>query len=144
MRVGQAWQTAALLMLWHRRQLPWVAEAVRGPHYLGLPDPHHLIPRLWTATGGVLVAWLGNSLPKLVTPFRGGPEPYDWSRMSRARGWVTALGGLAAVACSLLIADLRTALSTSATLIVLSGCAPIVIWAAYRFGGGHPGVAPPA
>jgi hypothetical protein len=142
MAFGQAWQTAALLLLWHKRQLPWVAEAMRGPHSWGFPDPHQLIPRLWVAAGGVLIAWVGNGLPKLLTPFRGGREPYDWSRMMRTCGWAMTLGGLAAMTCSLLVADLRTALVAGGALVVTSALAPALIWAAYRFGG-HTGVAPP-
>jgi len=143
MALGQAWQTLGLVLLWHKRQLPWVAQAMHGPHVYGIPDPHHLILRLWPAAAGMLIAWLGNGLPKLLTPFRGGPEPYDWGKMMRACGWALTLGGFAATPASLIISDLRVALLASAAILVTSLVATLLIWAVFRFGGGHTGVAPP-
>jgi hypothetical protein len=143
MAFGQAWPTLALVLYWRRGQLPWVAEAMRGPHYAGLPDPHHLSLRLWLVAGGVLVAWFGNGLPKLLSPFRGGTEPYDWGKMIRACGWSMTLGGLAAIACALLVPDLHTSLTASAAILVTAFAACLPIWAAYRFRGGDSGVAPP-
>ena len=143
MAFGQAWQTLALVLLWHKRQLPWVVQTMYGPHFWSLPDPHHLIPRLWPAAGGLLVAWFGNGLPKLLTPFRGGREPYDWGAMTRACGWVMTLGGLAGVMCSLLIADLHTAVLANAVILATSVLAPLVSWAIYRLGGARPNAIPP-
>jgi hypothetical protein len=139
---GQAWQTVALVLYWHRRQLPWVAQAMQAPHWGAIPDPHHLIPRLWPAVAGLLVAWFGNGLPKLLSPFRGGAEPYDWSKMIRACGWAMTLGGLGAVACSLLVPDWRDAVAAE-TAVLLVGCLSVApIWALYRLLG-HRDVAPP-
>ena len=143
MTFGQAWQTAALVLLWRRDQLPGVAATLLGPHWGALPDPNHMIPRLWIAAGGVLVIWVGNGLPKLLTPFRGGHEPYDWGKMMRACGWAMTLGGLAAAGCSLLIPDVRTALLVAGALVVTSVGAPLLIWAIYRLSAGHGGLAPP-
>jgi hypothetical protein len=146
MAFGQAWQTAALVLLWRRRELPGLAEALRqGPHWAGLPDPHHWIARGWLFFAGVVFAWFGNSLPKLMTPFRGGGEPYDWTQMMRACGWTMTLGSLVAAACALLIPELRAAQQTSGAIFMLSlWIAPVVIWLGYKFGGGRPTVAPPA
>jgi len=142
MTFGQAWITAALVLQWHRRDLPWVAQAMRGPHWAGLPDPHHLIPRFWVAAGGLLLAWVGNSLPKLLSPFRGGQEPYDWGKMMRTCGWVMTVCGLVTVACSLFVADLRAAMLISAAILMAPAVAILPIWAIYRLGG-QPSAAPP-
>ncbi len=142
MAFGQGWQTLALVLLWHKRQLPWVAQAMHGPHFGGLPDPHHLIPRLWPAAAGLLIAWFGNGLPKLLTPFRGGREPYDWGGMTRASGWAMTLSGFAIVACSLFIPDARIAAAATVTVGVTSALVPLVSWAIYRIGG-SPNAIPP-
>ena len=140
--VGQTWQTVAMVLYWHRHQLSWVADAVRGPHVWGLPDPHQLILRGWLVIAGVVFARFGNRLPKLVTPFRGGSEPYDWSKMIRTCGWVITLGGLGGAACSMLIPDLPTAVVAGGTIIVGSLTAAVPIWAVYRLSGNQSGVAP--
>ncbi len=143
MAVGQGLFTLALVLLWHKHQLPWVAQALRGPHWAGLPDPSHLLPRLWLAAGGALLAWVGNGLPKLLSPFRGAPEPYDWNKMMRTFGWVMTLCGLVGAACGLFVADLRAAVLAGAAFMMAPAVAVFPIRAIYRFSGGQSGAAPP-
>jgi len=133
--IGQTWQTIAMSLYWHRSQLPWVAEAVHGPHVWGLPDPHQIILRGWLALAGALFARVGNGLPKLLTPFRGGNEPYDWSKMIRVCGWVVTVGGILGATAGLLIPDLQTAALTGSAVLVASLAAMVPIWAGYRLSG---------
>ena len=46
---------------------------------------------------GVGMAFWGNYLPKSLSPWSVGDEPFDWQRVHRFVGWVASLGGIALV-----------------------------------------------
>jgi hypothetical protein len=47
------------------------------------------------ALGGALLAVWGNFLPKLLSPWPHGQQPFDWQRVHRFAGWVATLSGIA-------------------------------------------------
>ncbi len=128
----QTFETVGLALYW---RVPAYAAAVNaGPHLFGLPDPGHWLERFPCIAVGLLVAWWGNSLPKLLSPFKGEAEPYNWSRMIRDCGWVLTLGGLASAVCVIVLSFPRGYYAGSAVLLaslLIGG----LIWAVHRIAG---------
>jgi hypothetical protein len=141
--LAQTFQTIGLVLYWRRGELPAVAAAVNGgPHFFGYPDPHHWLIRVPYIAGALLLAWFGNGLPKLLNPFKGEAEPYDWGRMMRDCGRVIALGSLIDLAC-LVFLPFTLGVFTGVSVLAASFLVAGLIWAAYRIGRRPPGLTPP-
>jgi hypothetical protein len=141
MIVFQTLETGGLALDW---RVPAYAAAVRGgPHMFGLPDPGHWVYRSQFAVAGLVFAWFGNGLPKLLSPYRGGREPYDWGQMMRLCGWSIMLGGLGEAVCAVLIPDFRATFLAAPACLAAGFAACLPIWLVYRLGGRPTGAAPP-
>jgi hypothetical protein len=133
MAAVQTIQTVGLVLFW---RFPAYAAAVkRGPHLYGIPNPHHWLTTLPCVAVSLLVAWMGNGLPKLQSPFKGAPEPYDWSKMIRDCGRVMTLGGLAGAASAAFL-PFPLGFWAGAAILLATMIVPGLIWAAYRIVGG--------
>jgi hypothetical protein len=97
----------AALMNWHRRTIAGIClflaiRAVSGIAYrAGVMDLDARIVA-WRLSGvlfGVLCVVWGNYLPKLVSPWRSGEEPFDWQGVHQFAGRVAMLAGAAVIAC---------------------------------------------
>ena len=80
--------------------------------------------RISAVAFGVLMVLWGNYLPKLLSPWKVGEEPFDWQRVHRFVGWVVSLGGIGVVLVWLVlpIAEARLAtagiIGTSVVLVI--------------------------
>jgi len=145
MIVGQALLTVALLAYWNPGLKHLLGGDPHDPHFLGVADPHGVFWRIWIVRGGTLFMWFGSGLPKLMTIFKGvRPEPYDWSKMVRTRGWVWVLGGAGLTACAIFMPLTRVACATAVVMIaaamILSSAA---VWLTFKFGGRSTRLTPP-
>jgi hypothetical protein len=99
------------IMNFHRYVIAWVglmlafragvrlAVAAEWMHGDWIPT----VRRVSGVMGGGGLALAGNYLPKLLSPWRVGTEPFDWQSVHRFGGWLLMLGGLAMVAASLVL-----------------------------------------
>ncbi|HXI02158.1 MAG TPA: hypothetical protein VNI57_03180, partial [Candidatus Saccharimonadales bacterium] len=55
------------------------------------------VQRLGGVLFGVGMVLVGNSLPKLLSPWSVSEEPFDWQRVHRFCGWVATFGGTACI-----------------------------------------------
>jgi hypothetical protein len=65
---------------------------------------------------GLGLAIWGNYLPKLLSPWAVGDEPFDWQRVHRFGGWIASLGGAAVVVVALLFPLEATGVASSAII----------------------------
>jgi hypothetical protein len=132
----QLLRTASVFAYWYREAHPLAAHPAAGS-FLGLPDPDHLIGRGVMAAGGVMLAWAGNGMAKLLPSPLDRPERYDRGKAYRLNGWVMVLFGVAAVLCAFLLtypipAAVGVLLSETAMVAVM-----LVVWL-YLRSGDHP------
>jgi hypothetical protein len=119
---------------WHRVILTWAAvllafgAATRVAWSVGWIDADtaaNLVRLRGLYLGVGLLIW-GNHLPKLVSPWDYGEEPFDWQGVHRFCGWVAATGGLVVSAAwlALPISEARpvTMIVTMAVTVLMLGC----------------------
>jgi len=139
----QLLETAAVFAHWYREAHPLAPRPAPGATFLGLlPDPEYLLRRAMMGIGGVFVAWMGNSMAKLVPPPLGRDETYDRGKKYRLNGWVFVLGGVVMALCAFLLPYPTTAvigiLLTCAVMVALQ----ILVWLFLRFGADHARIEP--
>jgi hypothetical protein len=96
-------------------------------------DPQFILTRVCLVASGLFVVWLGNRLPKLITPRSDRPDRPDSAPVRRFGGWLFVIAGLGMVTCAFLT-SIQTALAIDLAIAISS----LLIWigasCAYRLG----------
>ena len=100
---GESPRKGQAIMNWHRRVIASVGLLMTVDLSFELAISAELLETYWepiarriTAVmfGTGMVVW-GNYLPKQLSPWNAGDEPFDWQRVHRFAGWMVSLGGIA-------------------------------------------------
>ena len=139
---GESRRKAGAIMNWHRCVVAWVGLVIAVKWGVQLAVSADLLdadwgpiaPRISGVIFGIGVVLWGNYLPKLLSPWSLGEEPFDWQRVHRFVGWVASLGGFALVMVWLAL-PLEGARSAALGIVVTVGVLVVgrklMSWAAY-------------
>ncbi len=129
---GESRRRGEAIMNWHRRVIASVGLLMTVDLSFELAISADLLAASWEPIAqrvtavifGVLMVLWGNYLPKQLSPWSVGDEPFDWQRVHRFAGWVVSLGGIGMVIAWLVLpiagARLATAgiIGTSVVLVL--------------------------
>jgi hypothetical protein len=108
---GERRRERAAIMDWHRIVFAWTGLVMASRVGVELAVATDWLDPVWgpiaqrarwIITGVSLAVW-GNFLPKLLSPWLPGDEPFDWSRVHRFVGWLFSVAGVAVVGVWLVV-----------------------------------------